>query len=97
MRIGKQHLVVIRGLAISVAVLAAASFALSTLIRDAASTTPAPARPDDRAAAPAERSANRPGAPANEETSDPLVIREAHSDGGYTYSLERQPVERARP
>jgi hypothetical protein len=83
MRIGKQHLVVVRALVVSVAVLAAAAFALSAVIRDAASTTPAPARADDRAAAPGERSANPPGTPADEGASDPLPIREAHSDGGY--------------
>jgi hypothetical protein len=88
MRIRKQHLVVIRGLAVSVAVLAAASFALSTVIRDAASTTPPPS----------ERVSNEPRTPvtpATEGHADPLVIREAHSDGGYTYSLERQPAQRA--
>lgn len=88
MKIRKQHLVVIRGLAVSAAVLAAASFALSTVIRDAASTTPPPP----------ERVSNEPRTPATPATeghADPLVIREAHSDGGYTYSLERQPAQRA--
>jgi hypothetical protein len=30
--------------------------------------------------------------PPIEAASDPFVIREAHSDGGYSYWLERQPV-----
>jgi hypothetical protein len=91
MKIRKQHLVVIRGLAVSAAVLAAASFALSTVIRDAASTTPPP--PERVSNEP--RTPATPATPATEGHADPLVIREAHSDGGYTYSLERQPAQRA--
>jgi hypothetical protein len=88
MRIRKQHLVILQGLAVSVAVLAASTFALSSLIRDAASTTPpAQARAADRAV-PLEGASHKPGTPAIEAPADPLAIREAHSDGGYSYPLD---------
>ena len=89
MRIRKRHLVILRGLAISVAVLAAGTFALSTLLRDAASTTPPAQTRAAEPAAPLEGASHKPGTPATEGSSDPLVIREAHSDGGYSHSLDK--------
>ena len=100
-REGKKVRTVMRTLLVAaVAVAAAISLVLSTGIRHAASTTPvAPAAANDRAVAPAERVSDKPYKPALEGNtdsrgnSDPLVIREAHSDGGYWEWLERQPAK----
>ena len=77
----------LKGLAVSVAV----SLALSMAVREAESTTPvAPARAQGRIAALSERISDRSRTPAIEERADSTLIREAHSDGGYWYWLERQ-------
>jgi len=66
----------LKGLAASVAVAVAVSWVLSTVIRDAASTTPvARALANDRAAALGERGSNKPRASPIEGNSDALAAR----------------------
>ena len=75
------------GLAVSGAVF----FALSTPMREASPTAPAaPARAEDRSMVSGEQVSNEPRMPAIDAVADSLVIREAHSDGGYWYWLEPQ-------
>jgi len=77
----------LKGLAVSVAI----SLALWMVIGDLASTTlVAPARAEGRIAALSERISDRSPTSAVEERADSTLIREAHSDGGYWYWLERQ-------
>jgi hypothetical protein len=73
---------------------AAAALALSTAVYEAASTVPAPTMP-----AQARVAGLSAGEPIRIEPqtaaiggSDPLAIREAHSDGGYWYWEERRPA-----
>jgi hypothetical protein len=84
MRIGTG----LTGLAVSGAVF----FALSTSMREASPTVPA--RAEDRGMITGTQVLNEPRTPAIaiEGASDPLVIREAHSDGGYWYWQEQQPA-----
>ena len=68
--------------------------ALSTAIRDAASTLSlAPAPANDRPGAPAERASDKAHASAIEGNSASVPAREAHSDGGYWEWQERQAAE----
>jgi len=94
MRYGVKGLRIrIRTLLKGLAVSAAVSLALSMAMRDAASTTPvAPARAEGRIAALSERIwiPDRSRTTADEERADSTLMREAHSDGGYWYWLERQ-------
>ena len=72
----------------------AIAIALSIVAGHAVLTTlAAPARAQDRAVALGERLLDEPRMPAVEGPSDQLVIREAHSDGGYWYWAERQPAD----
>src|SRR5207342_2411511 len=64
----------LKGLAASVAVAAAVSWVLSTVIRDAASTTQvAPAPANDRAAALAVRGSDKPRTPVEGDSDSPVV------------------------
>jgi hypothetical protein len=89
----------LKGLTASVAVALVISVALSTAMRDAASTTPvasaampvAPANTGDRAPAPRARVPDKRRASVVERDSDSQVIRDVFSDGGYWYWLERHP------
>jgi hypothetical protein len=69
--------------------------ALSLVVVDAVSTMfAAPASAQDRAVAAGERVSDESRTPAVERpSSDPLAIREAHSDGGYWYWAERLPAD----
>ena len=74
--VGAKIRALLKRFAAPVAVAVAVSLALSTVIRNAASTTPvAPALATDRALALSEPVSNEPGTSAIEGNSDPVAIR----------------------
>jgi len=81
---------VVRGLAVSIVLL----FALAAVMEHVSSVSSAQASAPESARAiapaPAPDPAHRDRAAAREAQPGSLAIREAHSDGGYTYWMEQQ-------
>ena len=84
--------VVLRAIAV-IAVTAALSVILWPVARDAVSRTAPAAETARGVLAPGNPAADEPRKSHTEGDGDSRVIREAHSDGGYWYWLERQPEE----
>ena len=81
---------IVRGLALSVVLL----LALAAVMQHVSSVPSAHASAPESAQATAPARAPDPAAMPETQPGS-LAIREAHSDGGYQYWLDRQPAERA--